>query len=177
MKENEKRWTIVLLITIILIILVILLYRTKNTNQIESEIQKKGFVTNNEEEAFYKKVYTNNTLDEYYDDIAKKKNSEYEEYYFAKESYDFIELKMSYQNDKNKVLNITSNLKNSETNYNYEITFANTYLLIEGNNKDDYNCHIVRNNNVTEEEIKEYCEEIKQEIEQFKSRKKELLKQ
>lgn len=176
MKENEKIWTIVLLITIILIIFVILLYRTQKSSHIESEIQKKGYVTNNEEEAFYKKVYTNNTLDDYYDDIANKKNSEYEEYYFAKDSYDFIELKMSYQNEKNKVLNITSNLKNYETNYNYEITYDNTYLLIEGNNKDEYNCHIVKNNNMTKDDIKEYCKEIKQEIELFMSRKEELLK-
>lgn len=178
MKEKRKKRIIAIVAAVILLILIVLiiLSESNTSNQLEKELSKDGYTTENNEDSFYKKVITNNTLDDYYQDIANNNNSEYEEYYFAKESYDFIELKMTYQNEENKVINITSNLKNFETNYNFELSYQNTYLLIEGNNTDDYSCHIIRNNNISEEDINNYCKEVKKEIQQYESRKEELLK-
>ena len=82
---------------------------------------------------------------------------------------------MSYQNEENKVLNISTNLKNLETNYNFEVSNNKKYLLLEGNNTDEYSCHIIRNDDMTSAEINNYCEEIKIEIQQFENRKNELL--
>lgn len=170
-----KRWIIPTVIAITVFLIVVLIFMSSGSNQLETELQKSGYTTENEEEAFYKKIVTNNTLDDYYNDLANKTNSEYEEYYFAKESYDFIELKMSYQNEENKVLNISTNLKNVETNYNFEVSNNKKYLLLEGNNTDEYSCHIIRNDDMTSAEINNYCEEIKIEIQQFENRKNELL--
>ena len=120
MKNNK--WLLVTAILLIIVLIVVIIFVNNSKKELPKELNNMGYTTKNEEEAFYKKIITNNTLDSYYDDISKGKDSKYEEYYFAKESYDYIELKMSYQNPTTKTLTITSNLKSLDTSFNFEIS-------------------------------------------------------
>lgn len=173
-KKNTKLYIFISILTLsIIIVLVLILY---NSNKdLEDVLNKEGYTTE-DESAFYKKVITNNTLDDYYNDIANSRDSEYEEYYFSKESNDFIELKMSFQNKVTTSLNITSDLKDLNTSYNYELTYKDAHLLLEGNDNTDFTCNVVLNEKVNSDTINTYCNMIKQEIKTFTDRRTNLLK-
>lgn len=173
-KENTKFYTIIVIV-IFLLIIVLGLVLSNNNKELEDVLNKEGYTTE-DESAFYKKIVTNNTLDDYYNDITNSRDSEYEEYYFSKESNDFIELKMSFQNNVTTSLNITSDLKNLSTSYNYELTYKDAHLLLEGNDSTDFTCNIVLNEKVNSDTINTYCNMIKQEIETFTDRRTNLLK-
>lgn len=176
-KKKKKDSNILIIIGIIVFativsILATLLNPADKTE--ETILQQEGYNTT-EEDAFYKKIVTNNTLDDYYNDLTNKRDSAYEEYYFAKESYEFIELKMSYNNTVNKVLNITSNLRNNKVEYTYEISYKSTQLLIEGNSDDNYDCNIIVQKNISDDDITNVCSEVPDEISTFLERRDKLL--
>lgn len=174
MKKNKK--TILLIISIILIVIIVLFLIFSNNNKGLKETLKKEGYTTEEESAFYKKIVTNNTLDDYYNDLSNSRDSQYEEYYFSKESNDFIELKMSFQNNVTTSLNITSDLKALSTSYNYELSYKDAHLLLEGNSNSEFTCNVVLNEKVSDDIIDTYCNMIKQEIEIFTDRRTDLLK-
>ena len=140
----------------------------------EKVLQQEGYETT-EEDAFYKKVVTNNTLDEYHDDVANNIDSAYEEYYLAKESYNFIELKMTYHNEVSKTINITSDLRTNIVTFNYELSYKTIHLLLEGSSASDYVCSVVVKKSVNDEELQNACDEVQEEINTFLSRQNELL--
>lgn len=181
MKKTNKNSNNVIKITIAVIAFIIILsfviyilYNNSNNETLE-EFNKEGF-DSTKQDLFYKKILTNNTLEDFYKDMANKKDSEYQEFYFSKDSTEYIELKMIYKNGISTSLNITNNLQKNETNYNYELSYKTAHLLIEGNSNNDYECQIIKNNNVSTEIAKKYCDMIQDEIIEFNDSKEDLLK-
>ena len=155
-------------ITIITIfILAILLFQSSPMSETDKALSQEGYKTKNEEDPFYKKILTNNTLDEYYNNVNQNKDSKYEEYYLAKESLNLIGLKMEYTNGVSKTLNISSNLKSATIDFNYEQSSNNSYLLMTGSSKDNYNCQVITKKNVRDDTFKRICESIPEEITTF----------
>lgn len=175
MKKRKKQNNMPIVIAIItaFIISILLFLGMRQTSE-EKTFDDEGYETT-EEEAFYKKVLTNNTLDDYYQDISNNKDSSYQEYYVSKKSYQFIELKLDYQQEVNKTLNITSDLRTGDVNFNYEVTYKSAHLILEGNSKDNYTCQIVTMKNVKDSNVQEQCNEIMKEISTFLTKKEELL--
>ena len=178
-KKNDKNklYGIIAIIVIVIVLIPIFVYISINSSnkEIEDEFDKEGYQTS-KEDAFYRKVTTNNTLDDYYNDIASGTSSEYQEYYYSKQSNDFIELKMVYKNKVNTSLSITTNLETDELLYNYELTYKTAHLILEGTSKDNYNCNVIVNNQVQEDTVKKYCDLIIDEINEYNVVKEDLLK-
>lgn len=175
--KSKKKNNNLLFLTgfIVIIILIVLLVMIKKDNSLESELKKEGYSTENKDDAFYKKITTGNTLEEYYNDISNEKDSEYEEYYLSKESNDFIELKMSYKNKVNTTLNITMDLKTEKINFNYELTYENAHIILEGNSDENYDCKVIVSQNTKEDSLRNQCDNIMNEINMFIQRKNEFL--
>lgn len=174
-KKNELKNNKLLIITIILVIITLTLYLiSKNDKEIDKEFIKEGYESDIED-PFYKKIVTNNTLDDYYNDVSQGKDSSYEEYYFSKESNDFIELKLENKQNVNTILNISSDLRTKKVQYNYELSYNKSYLMIEGNSEENYDCNIIKNKNVKEETLKTICENIMSEISIFLERRSTIL--
>ena len=157
---------------VIIVICFAVIYFTINSK--EGVLLQQGYVSS-EEDAFYKKIVTNNTLDDYYNDVKNKKNSKYEEYNFSKEANDFVEVKMLYKNNVSTTLNISSNLKTNSIEYNYELEFNDSRLIVEGNSANNYRCDVVLNENVAEATKTTLCNNVINEINNFKSIRDELI--
>ena len=177
-KSKKKNNNILILIPIILIVVFLIIFgiiENQSSSELNKALKQEGYSTGTNEDAFYKKIVTNNTLDDYYNDIAGNRESKYEEYYFAKESYDFIEVKLTYKDGVSTSLNITSNLRTKEVKYNYELAYKNAYLILEGDSSDDYTCRSVVKDNVSKESMDTYCNMIAEEINIFLKRREDVL--
>ena len=179
-KLTNSKLFYILIGVVVLIIVVVLIVLGNIANEDYSDFQEQlkedGYNATNNYDAFFKKIVSNNTLDDYYKDIANKTNSLYEEYSLSKESYDYIELKMEYQNDIITVLNIISNLKSSEINFNFELTYNDSHIILDGNSSSDYECNVVLQKESSNDTVLTYCHMIRDEINTFKESKEELLK-
>ena len=176
-RDNSILKKVIIGIIILIILIPIIVYITiKGTNKgIEKEFNKEGYTTS-KEDAFYRKITTNNTLDDFYNAMASKNDSEYQEFYYAKQSNDFIELKMIYKNNVSTSLNIITNLETNELTYSYELAYKTAHLLLEGTSKDDYSCKVIDNNRVQEDIVQKYCDLIIDEINEYNEVKDNLLK-
>ena len=176
-QDNKLLYKIIIGTVIIMILIPIIVYISiKGTNkEIEEEFNKEGYTTS-KEDAFYRKITTNNTLDDFYSSMASKNDAEYQEFYYAKQSNDFIELKMIYKNNVSTSLNIITNLETNELTYSYELAYKTAHLLLEGTSKEDYSCKIIDNNRVQEDVVKKYCDLVIEEINEYNEVKDDLLK-
>lgn len=176
-RDNSILKKVIIGIIILIILIPIIVYITiKGTNKgIEKEFNKEGYTTS-KEDAFYRKITTNNTLDDFYNAMASKNDSEYQEFYYAKQSNDFIELKMIYKNNVSTSLNIITNLETNELTYSYELAYKTAHLLLEGTSKEDYSCKVIDNNRVQEDIVQKYCDLIIDEINEYNEVKDNLLK-
>lgn len=176
-QDNKLLYKIIIGTVIIMILIPIIVYISiKGTNkEIEEEFNKEGYTTS-KEDAFYRKITTNNTLDDFYSSMASKNDAEYQEFYYAKQSNDFIELKMIYKNNVSTSLNIITNLETNELTYSYELAYKTAHLLLEGTSKEDYSCKIIDNNRVQEDVVKKYCDLVIEEINEYNEVKNDLLK-
>lgn len=175
-KKNNNIIYYIMIITIVFILVVIFGMRTNNNhNEFQKELKEEGYITEDSEAAFFKKIVSNNTISDYYDDISNDRNTKYEECSLAKETYDYIELKMEYENEIFTVLNITSNLKTDVIQFNFELTYNNSHILLDGDSSTNYECNVITQKEASNSTIDTYCDIIKSEIELFKSRKAELL--
>lgn len=177
-KNNKKIiYSIIFIVIILLIIVPLVVYISVNNDnkEIEEEFNKEGYQTS-KEDAFYRQITTNNTLDEYYEDVANEKDSEYQEFYYSKLANDFIEVKMLYKNKVNTTLNITTDLKTNELEYNYELAYKDAHLILEGTSKDNYACNVITNNKIKSDTVTSYCNMIIEEINEYNKVKDELLK-
>lgn len=178
MKKNKKNPFFIALIVFLLIIIITfiiyVLYSSSN-NETLKEFNKEGYDSTNSD-IFYKKIVTNNTLNDYYKDIENNQNSQYQEYYFKKNSTDYIELKMIYNNGVSTSLNIVSNLKNNETEFNYELSYKDAHLILQGNNSNNYECQVIKKYKISVETSSKYCDMIKDEINEFNLEKEKILK-
>ena len=175
-KGNNKSFSWIIIPTILIIIgmtIFILVYSTRE-NKLKRGLQNEGYTTT-QEEAFYNKIVTNNTLDDYYNDIGQGKDTSFEQYYVSKESNNFIELKIYYKNKINTTLNITSELTTNKTNYNFELEYQDSHIIIDGNSDQNYKCNIVLKEKANDNTINYYFNLIKEEINSFLQKKEELL--
>ena len=172
-QENNTIMTILISIFVFLVVVVLVAAVTKK-DEVYQELEDEGYYTETED-AFYKKILTNNTLNEFYNDMNSGRNAVYQEVYVSKTSYDYIELKMEYKDGMTTTLTISSNLKSNEVNYNYEMSYEKAYLLIDGTEKNNYECNVNVNKNVKKETEKKYCSLIKREIKEYLNSKVELL--
>ena len=171
-----KELIIILAIATIIIVPISIYCVEKNKeNKITEEFTKEGYKTS-KDDAFYRKIVTGNTLASYYEDISNKVDTQYQEYYYSKESNDFIELKMIYKNEVTTTLNISSDIETNLLTFNYELTYKDAHLILDGNSEDNYECEIVVNKKVSDETVQKYCDMIIDEINNFNSVKEELLK-
>ena len=173
-QDNQKNLWIIGIVVLTVFIIISLIFSAFSKSEIDRELKKEGYTTTRED-PFYKKITTNNTLDDYYNDISNHTDSSYEEYYLQKESLNFIELKMNYQNSQTTTLNITSALKKEEIEFTYELSSSNTYLLLEGNSSNQYDCEIINKQNINNNTVQDICDSIIDDITIFIERKNELL--
>lgn len=181
-KRNNKNSNSILckiiigvIVSILLISAIIYVIINGTNKKLEKEFAKEGYTTT-PKDAFYRKIVTNNTLDDYYKDMASGNDTEYQEFYYSKQSNDFIELKMIYRNKVSTSLSISTNLETEEVTYNYELAYKNAHLLLEGSSKENYNCNVIDNNKVQSDTVKNYCDLIIDEINDYNLVKEELLK-
>ena len=176
-QDNKIIYKIIIGVIIIMILIPVVVYISiKGSNkEIEEEFNKEGYTTS-KEDAFYRKITTNNTLDDFYSAMASKYDAEYQEFYYAKQSNDFIELKMIYKNNVSTSLNIITNLETNELTYSYELAYKTAHLLLEGTSKEDYSCKVIDNNRVQEDVVKKYCDLVIDEINEYNEVKDDLLK-
>lgn len=174
-KQNQNQYKTILIIIGILAVLTIILFLIPKSNNAEEELVEEGYETS-EEDAFYKKIVSGNTLDDFYSDIANNRSSYYEEYDFSKESKDYIELKMTYNDGLNTTLNISSDLTTKEIEYNYEVTKGKSRILLEGNSTNNYNCDVILEKNVKSETVDSYCEQVITEVNAYIIKRDEFLK-
>ena len=127
-----------LLVTLVLIVWYLI--QENNDRVLDEEFEKNGYTTLDFDDAFYNNIVSNNTLDDYYNDKENEKDTIYEEYYISKESNDFIELKMIYEKGIEKTLNIISDLNTFNIEYNYEIVYQKSHILLDGNTTNNYQC-------------------------------------
>ena len=109
------------------------------------------------------------------EDVKQEKNSEYEEYNYTKNSSSLIAVKMTYQSGENKSFNISSDLKNGSISFSVEYVHGKERFFLEGNSKDNYNCHIIYQENTTKDKKEQLCREVHNEINIFYNRQNELL--
>ena len=174
--EKKKSYNLVFIAVLILCVGVIisLLYYSSREQIVKRELNKEGYSTG-KEDAFYHQIVSNNTLDDYYNDISLNKDSIFEEYYVSKESNSLIELKMTYQNQINTSLNISSKLDSNQVNYNFELSYQESSFILEGNSETNYECNVIKEKNVSKDSIKYYCDIVMNEIQNYLQKKNELL--
>ncbi len=173
-KNNNLLRNIVITCIIIIVIIIVFFYYLESGKTEEEKVLSKEGYTTTIDDAFFKKVVTNNTLDDFYKDMSNNKDTQYEEYYFAKDSYNYIELKMEYKDGATKTINISSDLRKLTIEYNYEITKNKTHLLIEGNSTDN-KCKYIIKKGVDDSTASKACNEIQDEINNFVEQRTELL--
>ena len=173
-KNNLLRNIIITCFIIIIIIIVFFYYLETGKTEEEKVLKEEGYTTTIDD-AFFKKIVTNNTLDDFYNDISNNKDSKYEEYYFAKDSYNYIELKMEYKDQATKTINIQSDLRKLTIDYTYEITKGKTHLLIEGNSSNNNKCSYIIKKGVDDNTSSRACNEVQEEINSFIEKRTELL--
>ena len=174
--EKKKSYNLVFIAVLILCVGVIisLLYYSSREQIVKRELNKEGYSTG-KEDAFYHQIVSNNTLDDYYNDISLNKDSIFEEYYVSKESNSLIELKMTYQNQINTSLNISSKLDSNQVNYNFELSYQESSFILEGNSDTNYECNVIKEKNVSKDSIKYYCDIVMNEIQNYLQKKNEPL--
>lgn len=173
-KKQENNTLLIVLVSIFAVMLLLLLVVATTKDEVYNELENEGYYTETDD-AFYKKILTNNTLDEFYNDMNSGRNTKYQEVYVSKTSYDYIELLMIYNDGVTTTLTISSSLKSNELNYNFELSYNKQYLLLEGNEENNYDCEVTVNRNVKKETEKKYCNLIKEQINDFLSSKTQLL--
>lgn len=175
-KNNNKIIYIGIGVVILILLIIFGVAANKNNNQLQNELKQEGYYTNDQDEAFYKNITTGNTIDDYYDDLLNEKESNYEEYSLSKESYDFILLKMEYESGVMTVLNVSSNIKEDYIQFNFELTYNDSHILVDGDNSNNYKCNIIEQKEASDSTVETYCDMIREEIRNYEKRKAELLK-
>ena len=173
-KKQEKNIMLTILVSIfIILLLLILIVAVSTKDEVYNELENEGYYTETDD-AFYKKVLTNNTLNEFYNDMNSGRNAKYQEVYVSKDSYEYIELLMIYNDGVTTTLTISSSLKSNELNYNFELSYNKQYLILEGTEKNNYACNVAVNRNIKKDTETKYCNIIKNQINDFLASKVQL---
>ena len=173
-KKNDMTKSYIAIGVLLLFAVVVLLVYYGST-AMDRSMKQEGYDAGEKEDPFYKKITTGNTLDDFYNDLSENKNSAYEEYYMQKDSYNFYEQKLAYQNGVTSSLNISSDLRDLYTVFSYELSYEEAYILLEGNSEADYECEVVMNKNATRETLQNACDRIQAELDTFTTRRNEIM--
>ena len=173
-KKNDMTKSYIAIGVLLLFAVVVLLIYYGST-AMDRSMKQEGYDAGEKEDPFYKKITTGNTLDDFYNDLSENKNSAYEEYYMQKDSYNFYEQKLAYQNGVTSSLNISSDLRDLYTVFSYELSYEEAYILLEGNSEADYECEVVMNKNATRETLQNACDRIQAELDTFTTRRNEIM--
>lgn len=173
-KDDKKLYYILGAIGLIAII-IFSIYASKDYGELKESLEKDGYGTIDNNDAFYKKIVSKRNLEEYYEDVSNGKDTEYEEYTISKDSYDFIELKMEYNNEVNTILSISSNLKGSNVQYNFELSYGSSHILMEGGTKNKYACDIIDQQNASDNTVQLYCDKVAEEIQKYLDKRTAVL--
>ena len=173
-KKNDMTKSYIAMGLFILFAIIVLLIYYGST-AMDRSMQNDGYEAGEKEDPFYKKITTGNTLDDYYNDLSNNKDSAYEEYYLQKDSYNFYEQKLAYQNGVTSSLNISSDLRDLYTMFSYELSYGEAYILLEGNSAANYECEVIMNNNATRETLQNACDRIQSELDTFTTRRNEIM--
>ena len=173
-KKKDMKLVYLAIGGLIVFAIILLLVYYKST-EMDRSMQTKGYQTEEKSDPFYKMKTTGNTLDEYYSDLDEKINSAYEEYYLQKESYNFFEQKLAFQDGVTSSLNISSDLRNLYTKFNYELSYQNAYIILEGNSETNFECEVIINRNTSKETQQNACDQIHKEIDIFTRRRTEIM--
>ena len=168
------KWLIGIVVFLIVFVIGVYYFYNNDERLLEKELKDEGYQTE-KDNSFFNKIVSNNTLDDYYKDISLGKNSYYEEYYVSKESNDFIELKMTFQDNISTTINIISDFKTNVIKYNLEVSYDKSHIIIEGNSDNQYQCNVIVEKNVKKETIDYYCNSMVTEINSFINKRTELL--
>ena len=177
MKKKKKDNKLLFYIGIVTLIIIIIfsIYASRDYGELKESLEKDGYETIDNNDAFYKKVVSKKNLEQYYEDMSNGVDSEYEEYTISKESYDFVELKMKYENSVNTVLSINSNLKGTKVQYNFELSYGSSHILMEGGSENKYACDVIDQQNASDDTIQYYCNQITDEVKAYLNKRTAVL--
>ncbi len=164
-----------LIIFVVLVVVLNSMSGESNEKKIKDIVSSEGYKTSSDS-LFYHKIKTNNTLDDFYKDVDNNKESKYDEYYFNKDSYSFIELKMIYKKEITQVFNVTSDFTNNRINYTYEISKNKASIILDGSYiGGNVSCNITSVNNLSTKNVSEYCNLAKGYMNEFIEEQDKLL--
>ena len=175
-----KKVLIITVVCLTLFVIVVFLLNSlsgeSNSKKIKDYITDQGYSTS-DDSLFYQKIVSNNTLDDYYKDVENKKESKYDEFYFNKDSYSFIELKMIYKNDITQVFNVTSDFTNNKVEYNFEISKNSASIILDGSYLAgrETSCNINSIKNLSTKNLADYCTLARNYMNEFITEQEKLL--
>ena len=175
-----KKVLIITVVCLTLFVIVVFLLNSlsgeSNSKKIKDYITDQGYSTS-DDSLFYQKIVSNNTLDDYYKDVKNKKESKYDEFYFNKDSYSFIELKMIYKNDITQVFNVTSDFTNNKVEYNFEISKNSASIILDGSYLAgrETSCNINSIKNLSTKNLADYCTLARNYMNEFITEQEKLL--
>ena len=174
-KKKDNKLLFYIGIGTLIIIIIFSIYASRDYGELKESLEKDGYETIDNNDAFYKKVVSKKNLEQYYEDMSNGVDSEYEEYTISKESYDFVELKMKYENSVNTVLSINSNLKGTKVQYNFELSYGASHILMEGGSENKYACDVIDQQNASDDTIQYYCNQISDEVKAYLNKRTAVL--
>ena len=173
-KKNESN--VLYLITIVVVILFIILSIAtfkKNNGGLKKYMKNEGY-TIEENDIFYKKIVTGNSIENFYKVVSENDDADYEEYTLNKDNAEFVGLYMKNELNVQTGLSVTSNINEQKTTYNFELSYNDSHILLDGDNS-SYECNVVDAKNASEETIDYYCQYIKSKIDSYNIEKQNLL--
>ena len=174
-KKKDNKLLFYVGIGTLVVIIIFSIYASRDYGELKESLEKDGYETIDNNDAFYKKVVSKKTIKQYYEDMSNGVDSEYEEYTISKESYDFVELKMKYENSVNTVLSINSNLKGTKVQYNFELSYGSSHILMEGGSENKYACDVIDQQNASDDTIQYYCNQISDEVKAYLNKRTSVL--
>lgn len=175
-----KKVLIITVVCLTLFVIVVFLLNSlsgeSNSKKIKDYITDQGYSTS-DDSLFYQKIVSNNTLDDYYKDVENKKESKYDEFYFNKDSYSFLELKMIYKNDITQVFNVNSDFTNNKVEYNFEISKNSASIILDGSYLAgrETSCNINSIKNLSTKNLADYCTLARNYMNEFITEQEKLL--
>lgn len=174
-KKKDNKLLFYVGIGTLVVIIIFSIYASRDYGELKESLEKDGYETIDNNDAFYKKIASKRNLKQYYEDMSNGIDSEYEEYTISKDSYDFVELKMKYENSVNTVLSINSNLKGTKVQYNFELSYGSSHILIEGGSENKYACDVIDQQNASDDTIQYYCNQISDEVKAYLNKRTSVL--
>ena len=168
-----KKLIIIAVIIIILFLCFTLLFGKSNSSVISEILEKNNYILDND---IYRKNITNNTQEDFYRNIRGNASTQYVEYQYIPSTNILKCINLKY--DKFYYLcDITEDFTNNKINYSCNSSYGNNQLTVYG--EYDYNNKTLscknRNDNIKNDITSIYCNNVKQQINDFVIESNKLL--